>query len=341
MNSKLKRICIVPRVSGVGGMVTFQSKLIAGFAVRGIQVTYDLADEPYDSVLIIGGTRDLVGLRKARRRGVPVVQRLDGMNWLHKRVRTGVRHWLRAEISNWLLAYIRERLATRIVYQSRFVQGWWQRVHGPGPSEQRVIHNGVELNIFSPGGSERPPDDRIRILMVEGNLQGGYELGLATAVDLAERLQANGKQVELAIAGSVDEKIKSKWSQRAKVQLSWLGVVSNNDIPSLNRGAHFLYSSDINAACPNSVIEALACGLPVLAFDTGALGELVPATAGRIMPYGGDPWQLDPPDLNALVLGAQAILNDQAELRRGARQHAEQTLALERMVDAYIEALNA
>lgn len=340
MNSKLKRICIVPRVSGVGGMVTFQAKLTAGLAARGIQVTHDLADEPYDSILVIGGTRDLVGLRKASRRGIRIVQRLDGMNWLHKRVRTGVRHWLRAEVSNWLLAYIRERLAGRIVYQSHFVQGWWQRLHGPGPRDQRVIHNGVDLNIFSPDGGEHPPDDRIRILMVEGNLQGGYELGLSTAMALAEHLRAEGKQVELSIAGSVDEKIKSKWSQTSSVTLNWLGVIPNDQIPALNRSAHFLYSSDINAACPNSVIEALACGLPVLAFDTGALSELVPATAGRVIAYGGDPWKLDTPDIAALSQGANEILKEQATLRSGARRHAEEALGLDRMVEAYIEALS-
>jgi glycosyltransferase involved in cell wall biosynthesis len=322
-------------------MVTFQAKLTAGLGARGVQVTYDLADEPYDSILIIGGTRDLVGLRKAQRRGVPIVQRLDGMNWLHKRVRTGPRHWLRAEISNWLLAYIRERLANRIMYQSRFVLDWWRRVHGAGPSNYRIVHNGVDLTVFIPEGPEQPPADRIRVLMVEGNLQGGYELGLASAVSLAEQLQGSGQPVELVIAGSVDGKTRSKWNQRAKVKLTWLGVIPNSNVPALNRGAHFLYSSDINAACPNSVIEALACGLPVLAFDTGALSELVPAAAGRVVPYGGDPWKLDLPDLPSLLRGAQEIMANQAAVRGGARQHAEQTLGLDRMVQAYVEALSA
>lgn len=340
MNTTLKRICILPRASGVGGMVTFQAKLTAGLAGRGIQVTHDLAGEAYDGILVIGGTRDLVGLRQAQRHGVPIVQRLDGMNWLHRRVRTGLRHWLRAEISNWLLATIRERLATRIVYQSQFVRGWWQRVHGDGPSDQRVIHNGVDLAVFAPAGSQLPPNDQVRILMVEGNLQGGYELGLETAVALAERLQTSGKPAELTIAGRVDEKTKTKWSQDAKVQLNWLGVVPNADLPGLNRGAHLLYSADINAACPNSVVEALACGLPVLAFDSGALSELVPATAGRVVPYGGDPWRLDAPDLDALVKGGLEILEDQASLRAGARRHAEQAFGLDRMVDAYVEALS-
>jgi glycosyltransferase involved in cell wall biosynthesis len=49
-----------------------------------------------------------------------------------------------------------------------------------------------------------------------------------------------------------------------------------------------LFSADLNAACPNSVIEALACGTPVLGYDTGALPEMVPPKSGRIAHYGGN-----------------------------------------------------
>ncbi len=339
-NKALKRVCITPRVSGVGGMVSFHTKLTQGLAARGIQVTFDLADDPYDAILVIGGTRQLVSLRRARRRGVPVIQRLDGMNWLQRRLKTGLRHWLRAETGNWLLAYIRDRIADRIVYQSHFVQDWWTRVHGSGPIKQRVIYNGVDLSLFSPKDSSQLPKDRVRILMVEGNLQGGYELGLESAIALAENLQTNGRKIELVVAGQVDEKVKAQRSLQDKIKITWAGVLPNEQLPELYRSAHLLYSGDINAACPNSVIEAMACGLPVLAFDTGSLKELVTSSAGRVVPYGGDPWKLNAPNIANLAEGATEILSNQKVLRDGARAHAEESFGLDRMVEAYIEALS-
>jgi glycosyltransferase involved in cell wall biosynthesis len=340
MNTRktIKRVCLTPRVSGVGGMVSFHAKLSRGLGERGIEVTNDILDEPFDAVLVIGGTRQLVQLRRASKRGVPILQRLDGMNWLHRKLRTGMRHWVRAEIANWLLAYIRERIANRIVYQSRFVEEWWTRVYGKIPKSRRVIYNGVDLELFKPGNGS-PAKGRSRILLVEGNLQGGYEMGIASAVALAEKLHGT-REAELVIAGKVDEKVKAKWNAQTKVKLEWAGVVRNEELPELYRSAHLLFSGDLNAACPNSVIEAMACGLPVLAFDTGALKELVPARAGRLVAYGGDPWKPEPPDITALSRAAEEILDDQVNLRAGARAHAVENFGLDHMVDAYLETLS-
>jgi glycosyltransferase involved in cell wall biosynthesis len=353
MNAKgLNRICLVPRLNGVGGMVSFQHKLTDGLRARGIEVVYDLAEQPYQALLVIGGTRDLAGLRRARRKGIPVVQRLDGMNWLHRlggNFRTGLRHFLRAEYGNFILRIIRSRLASRIVYQSEFVRGWWEREHGAIAVPNRVIYNGVDLLSYSPDGNEHPPQDRWRLLMVEGSLMGGYEQGLQVGVQLLERLTTAhgselGKPVELMVVGRVAEEVQRRWQDHlsplaTQARILWAGLAPRQGIPPIDRSAHLLYSADVNPACPNAVIEALACGLPVLAFDTGALAEIVPPGAGRIVPYGGDPWRLDPPDIPGLARGALEILRAGAAGRRAARQRAEAAFSLDSMVEAYLDFL--
>ena len=69
---------MVPQVSGVGGMVSFRAKFTAGLQARGIEVTPDPKLSTPDALLVIGGTRDLPGLWRARRRGLRIVQRLNG-----------------------------------------------------------------------------------------------------------------------------------------------------------------------------------------------------------------------------------------------------------------------
>jgi len=336
------RLCLTPRVHGVGGMVSFLHKLTASLETRGIQTTHDLRDFPYDAVLVIGGTRNLTGLWQAKRRGIPLVQRLNGMNWLHRKMKTGLRHTLRAEYGNGLLNLIRTRLATHIVYQSHFAQGWWERVYGKTPVPSTVIYNGVDLSQYTPDGPHTRPADRYRLLLVEGSLQGGYEMGLETAVQLTQILVTNYQlPVELMIVGKVSPTVQTTWNKKSSFPIQWAGLLPRERIPEMDRSAHLLYSADLNAACPNSVIEALACGLPVAAFDTGALPELVSPHAGRVVPYGGDPWQLTPPDVGALAKAAIEIIEAGEEMRNAARARAEEMFGVERMVEAYLRVLHS
>jgi glycosyltransferase involved in cell wall biosynthesis len=330
-------------------MVSFREKLEHGLAARKIEVARDLDDTPYQAILVIGGTRQIPQLWRAKRKGIRIVQRLDGMNWLHRLRRTSARHFIRAEYSNWLLSFIRSRLADWIVYQSRFSQAWWERVHGRAPASSTIVYNGVVLSAYTPSGAGSLPNDFYRLLMVEGSLMGGYEMGLEMAVNLGEGLDARlkaahslsleARPVELMIVGRVEESVKQRWQADPHISIVWAGLVGQDRIPEIDRTAHLLYSADIHPACPNSVIEALACGLPVLAYDTGALSELVPVSSGCIVPYGGDPWRLESPDNDTLVNGAVRILQNQEGYRRNARLHAEQAFDLENMVQEYLHVL--
>ncbi len=335
-----RRLCLVSRIPGVAGPAGFQRRLADGLARRGIGVTYDLDDEPYDAALVIGGTRQLSGLLRARRRGVAVLQRLNGMNWIHRRRRTGLRHFVRAEANNLVLQFIRRRVATHVVYQSEFARTWWDRKHLPTPVPTSVVLNGVPLDVYTPNGPEAPPADRVRLLVVEANLDAGYDIGLTWALELARRLQTrSGRKVELVVAGRVPETLRRQADAAAHGPITWLGVVPPDSIPALDRSAHLLFASDVMPACPNSVVEALACGLPVVSFDTGALPELVTGDAGRIVPYGGDAWRLEPPDLESLASAAAEVIFGGERFRRAARARAEAGLNVETMIDGYLSAL--
>ncbi len=336
------RIGLIPRLSGVGGPSSFNQKFSAGLAARGIEVTNDLDDPNLAAVLVNGGTRRLDLLWRVRRRGLRLVQRLDGMNWIHRKRSTGLRHYLRSEQNNWLLAAIRRRLARRIVYQSHFCQDWWGRVYGAVEAQSSVVHNGVDLSIYHPEGPGQRPTDCYRILCVEGHLRGGTEVGLENALRLLEALMARrGLPAELYVAGDVPASVRTALLKDSPIRdrVTWTGVVPREQIPLLDRSAHLFYSVELNAPCPNAVIEALACGLPVLGFATGALPELVPAGAGRLVPYGRDPFSLDPPDISGLAEAAADLLANLEPARAKARAHAEAALGLDQMVDGYLAAL--
>lgn len=343
------RVCIVPRLSGIGGMVSFQRKLMAGLAARGFEITHNIDEISSGSVLVVGGTRNIIGLWKARKRGARIVQRLNGMNWMHRVRSTGLRHYLRAEYGNINLNFIRNRIANGIVYQSQFARGWWNRTYGLVKIPNYVVYNGVDLLTFTPNNISTLPTGRLRVLVVEARLAGGYETGLENAVWLAKEIKKlltfnqspfADKFVELIVVGRVSEHLRTRWNNQYGVKIKWAGQVQPEQIPEINRSAHMLFSADINAACPNSVIEALACGTPVVAFDTGSIPELVSQQSGKVVPYGGNPWRLELPNIPILAEAAIEVFQRQAEFRAGARQHAEKAFSLDQMVDGYLEALS-
>lgn len=335
-----KTICIVPHQPGLGGPASFQARFIRVLTDRGYRVTHDILDPVNFAILVVGGTKYIQQLRQAKKAGVRVIQRLNGMNWVHRKRNTGVRHFLRAEVNNYILKTIRQ-LSDGIIYQSAFSRDWWNRVHGESKVDAIVVHNGVDLNEFTPEGYHSKPDDKFRILLVEGNLGGGYEQGLTTAVELVKLLNRRmEKTTGLMVVGRVSAELMGSVADQG-VSIEWKGVVPREQIPEIDRSAHVLFSADINAACPNSVIEAMSCGLPVVGYDTGSLRELVVPGAGEIAPYGSDIWQLRKPDIHALADAAQTILMSQSAYSKKARQHALANFDIQRMTDRYLEMLLA
>ena len=331
------RICIVPFVAGIGGGASFRLKFEQGLHARGVGVTHDLSERS-DAVLVIAGTKDLLRLRKARQRGAKIVQRLDGINWVHRKRNTGLKHFLRAEYGNLILSFIRRNLADRVIYQSLFSQNWWESLYGKTPVPATVIHNGVDLGAYSAQG-ETPPAPPYRLLLVEGSLGGGYEMGLDNAVSLAENLKHSGLPVELVVVGQISDEHRARVESQTGASIQWLGAIPRERIPGIMRSAHLFFSADLHPACPNAVIEALACGLPVVAFDTGAVRELVIGDSGRVVPYGSDPWQIELPDIPALAQAAHEVLKEQPRFSHVARSQAECALGLDPMVDAYLKIL--
>ena len=141
------------------------------------------------------------------------------------------------------------------------------------------------------------------------------------------------------VVGEVSQALRAEWTARSTVPIRWVGLVGREVIPALMNEAHALFSADVHPACPNSVIEALACGLPVVAYDTGSLSELVTPEAGVVAPYGANAWKLEAPQVAPLAHGLAHVLENQEKFRAGARARAQAAFDVRVMMEKYLQAL--
>lgn len=331
-----KRICVPGTTEGSGGPVTFRIQLKKALRARGIEVTPNLSGEISQAILLTGGTRHLLELWQCKRAGTRVIQRLDGLNWRHM-IEGNVRYKIRSSLRNRLMILIRDHLADHVIYQSDFARRWWHSWYGPAPCPESVIHNGVDLSCFQPSPLATYRLQGRAMICIEGNLEAD-EATISILIETHRRLYKKSVISSTFLCGNVSRTLKDRLKDVEGLKI--LGSITREEIRDRLMTAGIFLSLDLHPACPNSVIEALAAGVPVVGYRTGSMEELVLPNGGLLAEYKGDPWKLEVPhNLAALANLAMRILEGRENYSKGARAIAEERFDLNTMVDAYLRVL--
>ena len=148
-------------------------------------------------------------------------------------------------------------------------EGLKQLAHKTKPDQEiSVIYNGVDINQFYPLKTE---DMRDKIVIIStGRLieRKGYSF-------LIEALRDN-QQVELILIGEGDLAGELKYlAKKNNVRVNFMGRVPHENVPDYLRKADIFILPSLNEGMSNSVLEAMASGLPIITTDTGGSKELV------------------------------------------------------------------
>lgn len=153
-----------------------------------------------------------------------------------------------------------------------------------------VIPNAVETTVFTPPVSPPPPLP-LRLLSVARH---SPVKGLETLLAAASRLRQNGSYFQLRLVGDGPERDRLEaMTLRLGLErnVTFLGTQSKPRIAEELRYSHALVLSSYWENLPCVVLEALACGCPVVASDVGGVSEAVTEETGILVPP-GDPDRL-------------------------------------------------
>ncbi len=275
---------------------------------RRFNLAYVLSNTPYLPAF---------ALRALKSRGIPIVHNQNGVfypawydgDWQGQNARMA-------------LSYMS---ADHVFFQSDFCRRAADEFLGPRQGAWDILHNAVDTDHFSPSPAGAEHDPNAPVLLITGKLTHHLFYRIDSTVRGLALARETGLKARLVIAGSLDSETQTRTRSLAESlhiadAVTLTGPYTQSAAPDVYRGADIYITTKHNDPCPNAVIEALACGLPVIYSDSGGVPELVGPDAGVALSCVQGWEKPSAPDVNDI---ADAMVNV-AKCRPAMTQHARQ-----------------
>lgn len=157
------------------------------------------------------------------------------------------------------------------------------------------------------------------------------EKGFDVAIEVAKKTNK-----KIKIIGRMNEKHLKYFQEKIKPQLGG-DIEFFEDLPypktkiAMSQAKILLFPINWQEPFGLVMIEAMACGTPVIAFDRGSVSEIIKD--------GETGFIVKPGDVQAMIKAVQRIYvmpkEEYQKMRQNCRKHAEENFTVEKMVDSY------
>lgn len=199
-----------------------------------------------------------------------------------------------------------------------------------------VIHNGLDLNLFKPIDKTTTckiwdlPINKRLILFGAMNATNDQKKGFDLLYEGLKQLSAKwSDKAELFVFGSSEPENPPDFG----LPVHYLGQLHDNvSLALLYAAADVMVTPSRQDNLPNTVVESLACGTPVVAFDIGGMPDMIEHQINGYI--------VKPFDISDLAAGIDWVLSDEnrhKELCLRAREKAVACFDIKKIAKQYAE----
>ena len=288
----------------------------------------------YNLVYLLSNTPYLPGiaLDTLKRHGIPIVHNQNGV--FYKAWYAG--DWA-AQNRRMARSY---HAADWVFYQSEFCKRAADKFLGARTGRGEILYNAVDTKRFQPQTEtgEKMRSDYCFLLTGKIDRHLYYRLestigGLRIACD-------GGLDARLKVAGWIEGEARTRAEDLTRNlgladRVEFTGAYTQDQAPEIYRGADAYVMTKHNDPCPNTVLEALATGLPILYSDSGGVPELAGAEAGVALPCPEDWDTTRAPTTEAIGHGMLQIAAGHGAFAQAARRRAVERFDIGHWIDRH------
>lgn len=253
------KIFLPYKTQSIGGTSTFANIFSSELKKRGFKITSN-PKRNYDILFVLSDC-SLRYVIDAKLKHKKIIQRLDGV------YNFAANGWI-YPILNIKMRIIHSLLADCIIYQSEFSKLSCEKFLGKTSAKKTlIIYNGVDTNKIKPN-KNITHSNKIKLLTFAKFRRRDQIEPLIESVKLLDP-----RKFSLDIYGSYSNKLQHIFNSLSH-NIRFKGAKNNDELLKIiNRYDIFIFSDQ--SACPNSVLEAMAAGLAIVAYERGSIEELV------------------------------------------------------------------
>ncbi len=174
--------------------------------------------------------------------------------------------------------------------------------HGTAPSRFTIVPGATDTQRFAPRSGALGKLRETPVLLFHGRVDA--RKGVLDLMDAVERLVTGGRDLQLVISGIGPDLARTERRAAGRAHVRVRGYTAPDDAPQVYRDADLFASPTYSEGFSNTILEAMASGLPVV--STNSVGVIDCLTDGE------NGLLHEPGDVAGLVAALERLLDEPA-----------------------------